>query len=123
MVTADRHFSDKGQSLHDYRQSYLNYSLVKYDVRAKEPQNTLVRVFVRPIRSQTLSISSLLSILSGDPWFHGPWFVRPGEVEHSPTRMFLEKELFMSNIQDTNPMRSIMGRCSALSLADYCKSE
>eukprot|EP00731_Ephydatia_muelleri_P002754 Em0001g2754a len=56
-----------------------------------------------------------------DPWFRGPWFVRPEEVSHLPTRMFLHKELFMSNIQDTNPMRSIIGKCAVLFVNDYCK--
>ena len=65
--------------------------------------------------------SSSHSLHSGDPWFHGPWFVYPEEVNHSPTRLFLEQELFMSSIQDTNPMRSIIGRCSVLSLGDYSR--
>lgn len=60
-------------------------------------------------------------LLSGDPWFHGPWFVYPEEVTHTPTRLFLERELFMSSIHDTNPMRSIIGRCSVMSLVDYVK--
>ena len=58
---------------------------------------------------------------SGDPWFHGPWFVYPEEISHTPTRLFLERELFMSNIHDTNPMRSIIGRCSVLPLPDYSR--
>ena len=60
-------------------------------------------------------------VCSDDPWFRGPWFVRPEEVSHLPTRMFLHKELFMSNIQDTNPMRSIIGKCAVLFVNDYCK--
>lgn len=29
--------------------------------------------------------------------------------------------MFMSSIHDTNPMRSIIGRCSVLPLSDYCQ--
>ena len=56
---------------------------------------------------------------SDDPWFKG--FLRPEEVSHLPTRMFLHKELFISNIQDTNPIRSIIGKCAVLFVSDYCK--
>lgn len=61
--------------------------------------------------------------LSGDPWFHGPWFVRMEEIVHLPTRMFYECELFLSSIHDTNPMRSIMRKCAVLGPADYMKRE
>lgn len=63
------------------------------------------------------------NVYSGDPWIRGPWFVRPGEVAHSPMRMFYSQELFMSNIQDTNPMRSICGKCAVLHITDYIKSK
>ena len=66
-------------------------------------------------------ILCLTFLCSDDPWFRGPWFVRPEEVSHLPTRMFLHKELFMSNIQDTNPMRSIIGKCAVLFVNDYSK--
>lgn len=61
--------------------------------------------------------------LSNDPWFRGPWFVRVKEVQHLPTRMFFPGELFLSNIQDTNPMRSIIRKCAVLPASDYCKCE
>lgn len=66
---------------------------------------------------------SFSCLLSRDPWFHGPWFVHPDEVEHLPTRMFYHNEVFQSNIQDTNPMRSVIGRCAVLTLRDYCRCE
>jgi protein polybromo-1 len=56
-----------------------------------------------------------------DPWFSGPWFVRPDEVEHVPTKMFYRNEVFMSSIQDTNPMRSVIGRCAVLVPKDFVK--
>lgn len=58
---------------------------------------------------------------SDDPWFRGPWFLRVKEVHHLPTFMFYEKELLMSNIHDSNPMRSIMRKCAVLYLSDYIK--
>ena len=61
--------------------------------------------------------------LSNDPWFRGPWFVRVHEVQHQPTRMFYNTEVFMSNIRDTNPMRSIMRKCAILHTSDYIRSE
>ncbi|XP_033100393.1 protein polybromo-1-like isoform X2 [Anneissia japonica] len=54
-----------------------------------------------------------------DPWFHGPWFVHPSETEHPPTRMFYKNEVFLSSIEDTNPMRSISGKCAVLGHKDY----
>ena len=73
---------------------------------------------------QSLSLSlSLSPSLSNDPWFHGPWFVRIEETQHLPTRMFYERELFMSNIHDTNPMRSIIRKCAVLFPSDYVKSK
>ena len=63
---------------------------------------------------------TLLHIRS-DPWFSGPWFVRPDEVEHVPTKMFYRNEVFMSSIQDTNPMRSVIGRCAVLVPKDFVK--
>ncbi len=60
---------------------------------------------------------------SGDPWIHGPWFLRPNEVDHPPTKTFYKQELLLSNIQDTNPMRSISGRCLVTGFSDYCSSE
>ena len=67
--------------------------------------------------------SSFIRSCSNDPWFRGPWFVRVKEVDHLPTRMFYPRELFLSNIQDTNPMRSIIRKCAVLPASDFCKCE
>lgn len=60
---------------------------------------------------------------SDNPYFYGPWFVRPVEVEHAPTRLFFKREVFLSSIEDTNPMHSIMGKCSVQHIKEYlsCK--
>ena len=44
---------------------------------------------------------------SEQAYVHGPYFIRPGEVEHVPTRLFYHHEVFRSSIEDTNPMSSI----------------
>ena len=62
------------------------------------------------------------TIYSGSAFFHGPWFVHPIEVEHSPTRLFYKREVFRSSIEDTNPMLSIQGKCAVLVHKDYCNS-
>ena len=76
-----------------------------------------------PVCNVLVLFQSEIFIFSGDPWIRGPWFVRPSEVVHNPTRMFYDHELFMSNIQDTNPMRSICGKCTVLNITDYYKSK
>ena len=55
-------------------------------------------------------------------YFHGPWFVRPPEVDHAPTRLFYVNEVFRSTIEDTNPMLSILGKCSVLFYKDFCST-
>jgi protein polybromo-1 len=80
-------------------------------------------VYVRSDQAQPFiaRIDRMWTDSNEDPWFHGPWFVRTTEIEHVPTHMFYEKELFMSNIQDTNPMRSIIRKCAVLHPTDFVK--
>ena len=54
-------------------------------------------------------------------YFHGPWFVTQGgdELVHLTTTPFYQKEAFISTIQDTNPLLSIVGRCCVLEVQDY----
>ena len=58
----------------------------------------------------------------GQAFFHGPWYIQPSEVEHPPTRLFYQKEVFKSSVEDTNPMLSILGRCAVMYLKDFCTS-
>ena len=74
-------------------------------------------------REFTMSRSFLCTYSSGDPWFHGCWFLRPSETMHLPTHMFYPNELLMSNIADTNPMRSVIGKCAVLTFKDFCTCE
>ena len=80
-----------------------------------------IPVLVMVQRLHRLLLLSYSVLCSGDPYFHGPWFVRPSEVDHPASRMFCKQELLMSSIHDTNPMRSIQGRCAILDMQTYVK--
>ncbi|GAB6031247.1 hypothetical protein CHUAL_009055 [Chamberlinius hualienensis] len=54
-------------------------------------------------------------------FFHGPWFVTPQEITHPPTRLFHKQEVFLSSIEDTNPLLSVTGRCYVMELDDYVR--
>lgn len=66
---------------------------------------------------------SSLFIFRANAFFHGPWFVTPQEVQHPPTRLFFKQEVFLSSIEDTNPLLSVIGRCAVLEYKDYCTSK
>lgn len=55
-------------------------------------------------------------------YFNGPWFVRPAEMPPQIDNRFYPQESFLSTISDTNPLLSIVGKCSVLELNDYRKS-
>ena len=54
-------------------------------------------------------------------YFHGPWFVTQGgdELAHLINHPFYPRESFISTIQDTNPLLSIVGRCYILEVTDF----
>ena len=54
-------------------------------------------------------------------YFHGPWFVTKGgdELVHMTNHPFYPRESFISTIQDTNPLLSIVGRCCVLEVSDF----
>ena len=55
----------------------------------------------------------------GNAFFHGPWFVQPKELPPLTPRMFYPQEVFISSIEDTNPLLSICGKCAVLEYKDY----
>ncbi|XP_070193759.1 protein polybromo-1-like isoform X2 [Littorina saxatilis] len=81
-------------------------------------------VYVRSDRDYPLiaRIDRLWTTPEGDANFHGSWFVRPTEIEHAPTRLFYKHEVFLSSIEDTNPLGSVIGKCCVLHIKDYCSS-
>jgi len=53
-------------------------------------------------------------------YFHGPWFVTPVEIPSQVGRTFFKAEAFLSSISDSNPLLSVVGKCSVLDMTDYC---
>lgn len=45
----------------------------------------------------------------GVAFFFGPIFIHPEETEHEPTKMFYQREVFLSNLEETSPMMCILG--------------
>lgn len=45
----------------------------------------------------------------GVAFFFGPIFIHPEETEHEPTKMFYQREVFLSNVEETSPMMCIIG--------------
>ncbi|KAH9526702.1 Protein polybromo-1 [Dermatophagoides farinae] len=56
----------------------------------------------------------------GNPYFHGPWYVQQAELPPTTIGSFYPQEVFLSSIEDTNPLLSICERCSVLDTTDYC---
>jgi len=52
-------------------------------------------------------------------YFHGPWFVTPGEIPPQIGRPFYKAEAFLSSISDSNPLLSVVGKCCVLGVGDY----
>ncbi|XP_046634801.1 protein polybromo-1-like isoform X2 [Daphnia pulicaria] len=53
-------------------------------------------------------------------FFHGPWYVTPAEISTQITgRVFYRQEVFLSSIEDTNPLMSVVGKCCVLDFNDY----
>merc|ERR1719232_2174140 len=81
-------------------------------------------VYVRAENGKNLiaQIDSMWVAPDGMAYFHGPWFVTPKETPHPPTQMFYPREAFISTIQDTNPLLSVVGRGCIMEMEDYVKS-
>ncbi|KAM9482460.1 polybromo 1, like isoform 1-T2 [Clarias gariepinus] len=55
----------------------------------------------------------------GVAFFFGPIFIHPEETEHEPTKMFYQREVFLSNQEETSPMMCILGKCVVSSFKDF----
>lgn len=62
-------------------------------------------------------------LFSGKAYFRGPWLVTPPEIPHSPNRLFYKQEVFLSTLEDTNPLVGIVGKCAVLDYNDYISSK
>merc|ERR1712241_498151 len=81
-------------------------------------------VYVRGENGKNLiaQIDSMWVASDGMAYFHGPWFVTPKETPHLASQLFYPREAFISTIQDTNPLLSVVGGCCILEMDDYIKS-
>ncbi|XP_054159382.1 protein polybromo-1-like isoform X2 [Oppia nitens] len=55
----------------------------------------------------------------GNAYFHGPWFVQQPELPPLIFKSFYEQEVFLSSIEDTNPLLSICERCAVVEYKDF----
>ncbi|CAH0559025.1 unnamed protein product [Brassicogethes aeneus] len=64
-------------------------------------------------------IETIWDTKDGKSYFRGPWFVSPSEMPQSQNKLFYKQEVFMSSLEDANPLVSIMGKCCVLDYNDY----
>ncbi|KAJ8985335.1 hypothetical protein NQ317_008366 [Molorchus minor] len=64
-------------------------------------------------------IDSLWDTKDGKCYFRGPWFITPTDIPYTPGKLFYKQEVFLSSLEDTNPIVSIIGKCAVLEYNDY----
>ncbi|XP_018567021.1 protein polybromo-1 isoform X3 [Anoplophora glabripennis] len=67
-------------------------------------------------------IDTIWDTKDGKCYFHGPWFVTPSEIPYSPNKLFYKQEVFLSSLEDANPIVSIIGKCAVLDFNEYISS-
>lgn len=82
--------------------------------------STLIQTFIVEHNLLTLLLFVIVCF-SGQTWFHGPWFISPASTQHLPTRMFYEKEVFLSSLEETMPAEYIAGKCCVLPFREYVR--
>ncbi|XP_021953815.1 protein polybromo-1 isoform X3 [Folsomia candida] len=63
------------------------------------------------VQPHIANIQKLWTAPDGIKWFEGIWFYRPDQTYHVPTRKFLEKEVFRSEVRTTAMLSEIIGKC------------
>lgn len=78
-------------------------------------------VYVRTDMGRQLiaQVDSVWTNKQGLCFFRGPWLVTPPEIPHAPTRLFYKQEVFLSTLEDTNTVDSIVGKCAVLEHGEY----
>ncbi|GFG36133.1 hypothetical protein Cfor_02751 [Coptotermes formosanus] len=78
-------------------------------------------VYVRTDMGRQLiaQVDSIWTNKQGLCFFRGPWLVTPPEIPHAPTRLFYKQEVFLSTLEDTNTVDSIVGKCAVLEHGEY----
>lgn len=65
----------------------------------------------------------LLIFSSGKCYFRGPWFIKPYDIPNTKNKLFYKQEIFLSSLEDTHPIVSIIGKCTVLEYNDYIMCE
>jgi len=71
-------------------------------------------------RNMVAQIDTMWTGQDNMAYFHGPWFVTPVEIPSQVGRTYYKAEAFLSSISDSNPLLSVVGKCSVLDMTEYC---
>uniref|UniRef100_A0A1B6CN38 Protein polybromo-1 n=1 Tax=Clastoptera arizonana TaxID=38151 RepID=A0A1B6CN38_9HEMI len=64
-------------------------------------------------------VDTIWTNADGESFIHGPWLVLPSVIPHTPSRTFYKQEVFLSTLEDTNPVNNILGKCAVLEHSEY----
>ncbi|XP_049837847.1 protein polybromo-1 isoform X3 [Schistocerca gregaria] len=78
-------------------------------------------VYVRSDNGKQLiqQIDSMWMNKQGACFFRGPFMVSPVDIPQTPQKLFYKQEVFLSNVEETNPVEFVVGRCAVLEHAEY----
>lgn len=71
---------------------------------------------VPAVQPNIANIQKLWTAPDGTKMFEGIWFFRPDQTYHLPTRKFLQKEVFRSEVRSTAMLSEIMGKCYVMTV-------
>lgn len=64
-------------------------------------------------------VDTIWTNAEGEGFFHGPWLVLPSVIPYTPSRTFYKQEVFLSSLEDTNPLSNIVGKSAVLEHSEY----
>ncbi|CAL8069132.1 unnamed protein product [Orchesella dallaii] len=68
------------------------------------------------VKPNIANIQKLWTAPDGTKMFEGIWFFRPDQTYHLPTRKFLQKEVFRSEVRSTAMLSEIVGKCYVMTV-------
>ena len=68
-------------------------------------------------------IENIYTNAGGEQMMRGNQFVRPEETFHVPTRKFLEKEVFRTEMHESLALGRIVGRCCVVPVREYMRTK
>lgn len=74
-------------------------------------------------RQAIAQIHEMWETAEGKSSFRGPWLMTPSEVPVIGSRSAYRQEVFLSSVQETNPVIAIVGRCCVLEYAEFTHCE